>query len=146
MEEMEEIVQPGCVPGNMPVNTVKVPANVAAKVPANVPAKVPVAGAAGNSSGNSPGNSPGNSSANSAAKKGPSRSKRIKRIKLGNRTFVSIRTYRKDPRVNIRDYMSDVNGDRHAMKRGILLTSAQWTALKDNMDDIDEGLKKRRVQ
>ena len=108
------------------------------KVPVNVSPKVPPKDGA---SANNLVNSAANSAANSVGK-----SKRIKRIKLGNRTFVSIRTYRKDPRVNIRDYMSDMNGDRHAMKRGILLTADQWNVLKANMHDIDEGLKRRRVQ
>jgi len=120
---------PTAVPTTVPVN---VPATVPKKVPATVPKKVPRKHAAASS----------NSVANSAAK-----GKRgVKRIKLGKRTAVSIRTYRKDPRVNIRDYVCDIHGDRHALKRGILLTSEQWNVLKDNIDVIDEGLKRRRVQ
>ena len=146
---MEDLVETACVvpstaglPRNVPA---KVPVDVPTTVPVDVPVKVPVNVSpkiAPNSSVNSASvNSVANSAANSAGK-----SKRIKRIKLGNRTFVSIRTYCKDPRVNIRDYMSDMNGDRHAMKRGILLTADQWNVLKANMHDIDEGLKRRRVQ
>ena len=139
---MEDLVDTACVvpstadlPHNVPA---KVPVDVSLKVPAKVPVNV---SAKDRAAPNSSVNSAANSAANSAGK-----SKRIKRIKLGNRTFVSIRTYRKDPRVNIRDYMSDMNGDRHAMKRGILLTADQWNVLKANMHDIDEGLKRRRVQ
>ena len=72
------------------------------------------------------------------------KTKPAKRISLGNRTFASIRTYRKDPRVNIRDYASDDHGDHHALKRGILLTTEQWEVLKLNMEAIDEGLKRRK--
>ena len=72
------------------------------------------------------------------------KTKPAKRISLGNRTFASIRTYRKDPRVNIRDYASDDHGDHHALKRGILLTTEQWEVLKQNMEAIDEGLKRRK--
>ena len=65
-------------------------------------------------------------------------------VKLGDRTFVSIRTYRKDPRVNIRDYVSDEHGGSHALKRGILLTSEQWNVLKKNIHRIDCALELRK--
>lgn len=136
MEDLEETAVPLKVPANVPL---KVPANVSPKVPVNVPMKVP-ANVSSTASPIVPATVP------VPAVKSVTKSKRIKRIKLGNRTFVSIRTYRKDPRVNIRDYMSDLNGDRHAMKRGILLTSDQWNVLKENMHEIDAGLKRRRVQ
>lgn len=145
---MEDLVDTACVVPTAAQRNVpaKVPVDVSLKVPVKVPVNVspkvpPKDGASANNLVNSATNSAANSAVNSVGK-----SKRIKRIKLGNRTFVSIRTYRKDPRVNIRDYMSDMNGDRHAMKRGILLTADQWNVLKANMHDIDEGLKRRRVQ
>ena len=141
---MEDLVDTACVVPTAAQRNVpaKVPVDVSLKIPVKVPVNVsPKVPPKDGASANNLVNSAANSAANSVGK-----SKRIKRIKLGNRTFVSIRTYRKDPRVNIRDYMSDMNGDRHAMKRGILLTADQWNVLKANMHDIDEGLKRRRVQ
>ena len=134
-------IVPTAVPADVPVNVPKKPPRKSACAPAAVPITVP--GTTHATSSNSAANSVANSAANSKEK---INKRRAKRIKLGKRTSVSIRTYRKDPRVNIRDYICDIHGDRHALKRGILLTSEQWNVLKENIDVIDEGLKKRRVQ
>ena len=134
-------VVPATVSTAVPVNVPKKPPRKSARAPAAVPITVP--GTTHATASNSVANSVANSAANSKEK---SNKPRAKRIQLGKRTSVSIRTYRKDPRVNIRDYICDIHGDRHALKRGILLTSEQWNVLKENIDVIDEGLKRRRVQ
>ena len=107
-------IVPTAVPVNVPVNVPKKPPRKSACAPAAVPITVP--GTTHATSSNSVTNSVANSAANSKEK---INKRRAKRIKLGKRTSVSIRTYRKDPRVNIRDYICDIHGDRHALKRGI---------------------------
>ena len=132
------VPQDSAVPVTVPA---KVPVKVSQNVPQGVPVTVPVTDRV------APATPP------SSTRKRPSeavypqcliKTKPAKRISLGNRTFASNRTYRKDPRVNIRDYASDDHGDHHALKRGILLTTEQWEVLKLNMEAIDEGLKRRK--
>ena len=143
---------PAVVPVTVPQDSavsVKVPVKVPQNVPQGVPVTVPVTDQA--ASVTAPQDVP--ATPPSSPRKRPSeavypqcliKKKPAKRILLGNRTFASIRTYRKDPRVNIRDYASDDHGDHHALKRGILLTTEQWEVLKQNMEAIDEGLKRRK--
>ena len=144
------VPQDSAVSVTVPVTAVpvKVPVKVPQNVPQGVPVTVPQDRAA---SVTVPQDVPATPS--SSPRKRPSdavypqcliKKKPAKRILLGNRTFASIRTYRKDPRVNIRDYASDDHGDHHALKRGILLTTEQWEVLKQNMEAIDEGLKRRK--
>ena len=127
------------VPVKVPVTAVpvKVPQNVPQGVPVTVPVTDRVAPA-------TPPSSPRKRPSEAVYPQCLIKTKPAKRISLGNRTFASIRTYRKDPRVNIRDYASDDHGDHHALKRGILLTTEQWEVLKLNMEAIDEGLKRRK--
>ena len=138
------VSQDSAVSVTVPVTAV--PVKVPVKVPQNVPQGVPVTVPQDRAA-------PVTDVSSSSPRKRPSeavypqcliKTKPAKRISLGNRTFASIRTYRKDPRVNIRDYASDDHGDHHALKRGILLTTEQWEVLKQNMEAIDEGLKRRK--
>lgn len=66
-----------------------------------------------------------------------------KLIKIGDRKFVSIRTYGGEPRVNIRQYIRDSHGRPYSTKRGILLRPAEWKLLKKNFKDIDTCLTTR---
>ena len=66
-----------------------------------------------------------------------------KLIKIGDRKFVSIRSYGGEPRVNIRQYIHDFHGRPYSTKRGILLTPTEWQELKKSFRDIDTFLKER---
>ena len=66
-----------------------------------------------------------------------------KHIKIGDRKYVSIRSYGGEPRVNIRQYIHDSYGRPYSTKRGILLTPTEWQQLKTNFKDIDTCLKER---
>ena len=66
-----------------------------------------------------------------------------KLIKIGDRKYVSIRSYGGEPRVNIRQYIHDSHGRPYSTKRGILLTPTEWQQLEKNFKDIDTCLKER---
>ena len=66
-----------------------------------------------------------------------------KLIKLGDRKFISIRSYLGESRVNIRQYIHDSHGRPYSTKRGILLTPTEWRQLKKSFNDIDNFLKER---
>ena len=66
-----------------------------------------------------------------------------KLIKIGDRKYVSIRSYGGEPRVNIRQYIHDSHGRPYSTKRGILLTPTEWQQLKKNFKDIDNCLRER---
>ena len=138
------VPQDSAVPVTVPA---KVPVKVSQNVPQGVPVTVPVTvpqdrAAPVTDVSATPSSSPRKRPSEAVYPQCLIKTKPAKRISLGNRTFASIRTYRKDPRVNIRDYASDDHGDHHALKRGILLTTEQWEVL--NMKAIDEGLKRRK--
>ena len=66
-----------------------------------------------------------------------------KLIKIGDRKFISIRSFGGEPRVNIRQYIHDSHGRPYSTKRGILLTPTEWQQLKNYSKDIDTYLKER---
>ena len=66
-----------------------------------------------------------------------------KLIKIGDRKYVSIRSYGGEPRVNIRQYIHDSHGRPYSTKRGILLTPTEWHQLTKNFKDIDNCLIER---
>ena len=66
-----------------------------------------------------------------------------KLIKIGDRKFISIRSFGGEPRVNIRQYIHDTHRRPYSTKRGILLTPTEWQQLKKNFKDIDTCLKER---
>lgn len=68
----------------------------------------------------------------------PVRESKLK--KISEKKFVSIRKYRGEPRVNIRQYIRDSQGKPYATKCGITLTATEWKQLEKSFKDIDTSL------
>ena len=66
-----------------------------------------------------------------------------RKIKLGNSKYVTIRKYNGRPKVNIRTYSRDCYGKLLSTKRGLLLTTDEWSTLKESLSTIDQRLAER---
>ena len=64
---------------------------------------------------------------------------------IGESTFMAVRNLYKQPRVNIRNYNRDEHGRLCSTKRGILLSSEEWKALKEHIAVIDDQLQQRHA-
>lgn len=67
-------------------------------------------------------------------------------IPLGGNKFVTVRSYNKQMKLNIRKYINDTHGKMYSTKNGIMLTATEWRQLKKSVKDIDERLKSRQLK
>lgn len=71
--------------------------------------------------------------------------RRNRLFSIGEATFMAVRNLNKQPCVNIRNYNRDEHGRLCSTKRGILLSSEEWKALKEQIAVIDDQLQQRHV-
>ena len=67
-----------------------------------------------------------------------------KLIPLGGKKFATVRKYNGELKVNIRNYLYDVQGKMYSTKNGVMLTTVEWEQLKKTINDIDNSLALRQ--
>lgn len=64
-----------------------------------------------------------------------------KMIHLHGQKYAKIMQCKKQPIVNIREYITDLNGKLYPTKKGILFSVKEWTSFKKEMKKVDRLLK-----
>ena len=67
-------------------------------------------------------------------------------VALGNDKYMSVRKQGSSLFLNIRQYRRDEHGRLLATKRGIMLTTSEWTELKANIKRVEKNLKQRHAE
>ncbi|TRZ02288.1 hypothetical protein DNTS_003181 [Danionella cerebrum] len=63
-------------------------------------------------------------------------------FQIGKTRYVSVRDFKGNVLVDIREYWMDQAGDMKPGKKGISLNPEQWNQLKEQMSDIDDAIKR----
>ncbi|KAB5543747.1 hypothetical protein PHYPO_G00083200 [Pangasianodon hypophthalmus] len=85
----------------------------------------------------------GESSKSSASKSsGGSANKKDNMFQIGKMRYVSVREFKGKVLIDIREYWMDQEGEMKPGKKGISLNPEQWTQLKEQIDDIDDALRR----
>ncbi|XP_053502243.1 SUB1 regulator of transcription a [Ictalurus furcatus] len=86
----------------------------------------------------------GESSKTSSAPKsgGSSANKKDNMFQIGKMRYVSVREFKGKVLIDIREYWMDQEGEMKPGKKGISLNPEQWNQLKEQIDDIDDALRR----
>ncbi|XP_076875917.1 SUB1 regulator of transcription a [Brachyhypopomus gauderio] len=83
----------------------------------------------------------GESSKTSAASKSSS-NKNDSMFQIGKMRYVSVRDFKGKVLIDIREYWMDQEGEMKPGKKGISLSPEQWNQLKDQIDDVDDAVRR----
>ncbi|XP_066507262.1 SUB1 regulator of transcription a [Hoplias malabaricus] len=83
----------------------------------------------------------GESSKTSSSSKS-SNSKNDNMFQIGKMRYVSVRDFKGKVLIDIREYWMDQEGEMKPGRKGISLNPEQWNQLKEQIDDIDEAVKR----
>ncbi|GAA6091838.1 SUB1 regulator of transcription a [Tachysurus ichikawai] len=86
----------------------------------------------------------GESSKTSGASKsgGGSSNKKDNMFQIGKMRYVSVREFKGKVLIDIREYWMDQEGEMKPGKKGISLNPEQWNQLKEQIDDIDDAVRR----
>ncbi|TSM12536.1 Integrin alpha-1 [Bagarius yarrelli] len=73
---------------------------------------------------------------------GGSSNKKDNMFQIGKMRYVSVREFKGKVLIDIREYWMDQEGEMKPGKKGISLNPEQWNQLKEQMDDIDDAVKR----
>ncbi|KAI4875223.1 hypothetical protein NFI96_010694 [Prochilodus magdalenae] len=84
----------------------------------------------------------GDSSKTSSSSKSSSSNKNDNMFQIGKMRYVSVRDFKGKVLVDIREYWMDQEGEMKPGRKGISLNPEQWNQLKEQIDDIDEAVRR----
>ncbi|XP_062870379.1 SUB1 regulator of transcription a [Trichomycterus rosablanca] len=82
------------------------------------------------------------SKSSGSAKSGGSSNKADNMFQIGKMRYVSVREFKGKVLIDIREYWMDQEGEMKPGKKGISLNPEQWNQLKEQIDDIDDAVKR----
>ncbi|KAM9455557.1 SUB1 regulator of transcription a isoform 1-T2 [Clarias gariepinus] len=82
------------------------------------------------------------SRASGASKSSGGGNKKDNMFQIGKMRYVSVREFKGKVLIDIREYWNDQEGEMKPGKKGISLNPEQWTQLKEQIDDIDDALRR----
>ena len=63
-------------------------------------------------------------------------------IKLSNNRYLTVTEFKNKVRVDVREYYINSDGERKPGKKGISLSLEEWQKIADNLDKIENAIKK----
>ncbi|XP_067288811.1 SUB1 regulator of transcription a [Pseudorasbora parva] len=84
----------------------------------------------------------GETSKVSSASKSSSSSKNDNMFQIGKMRYVSVRDFKGKVLIDIREYWMDQEGEMKPGRKGISLNPEQWNQLKEQINEIDDAVKK----
>uniref|UniRef100_A0A8B9JY80 Activated RNA polymerase II transcriptional coactivator p15 n=3 Tax=Astyanax mexicanus TaxID=7994 RepID=A0A8B9JY80_ASTMX len=84
----------------------------------------------------------GESSKTSGSSKSSGGSKNDNMFQIGKMRYVSVRDFKGKVLIDIREYWMDQEGEMKPGRKGISLNPEQWNQLKEQIDDIDEAVRR----
>ncbi|XP_072514552.1 SUB1 regulator of transcription a [Salminus brasiliensis] len=81
-------------------------------------------------------------SSKASSKSSSGSSKNDNMFQIGKMRYVSVRDFKGKVLIDIREYWMDQEGEMKPGRKGISLNPEQWNQLKEQIDDIDEAVRR----